>query len=94
MEGCAGVTSWEQTHYGHKGYDLALKEMTRETVAAVKACQQAGYQVTVKDGHEDGINLDPALLPASRQSCPGVTFLSKKCWPAARSSTASAKLPA
>ncbi|MGO2770974.1 hypothetical protein [Lactobacillus delbrueckii] len=25
MEGCAGVTSWEQTHYGHKGYDLALK---------------------------------------------------------------------
>lgn len=43
MEGCAGVTSWEQTHYGHKGYDLALKEMTRETVAAVKACQQAGY---------------------------------------------------
>ncbi|MGZ1305362.1 hypothetical protein ACXO78_01380 [Lactobacillus delbrueckii subsp. bulgaricus] len=30
MEGCAGVTSWEQTHYGHKGYDLALKEMTRD----------------------------------------------------------------
>ncbi len=71
MEGCAGVTSWEQTHYGHKGYDLALKEMTRETVAAVKACQQAGYQVTVKDGHEDGINLDPALLPAGTELIQG-----------------------
>ena len=44
-------------------------------MAAVKACQQAGYQagyqVTVKDGHEDGINLDPALLPAGTELIQG-----------------------
>jgi D-amino peptidase len=27
MEGCAGVTSWEQTHYGHKGWDSSPEEM-------------------------------------------------------------------
>lgn len=63
LEGCSGVTSWPETHYGEKGNDLAVAEMTRETIAAIEACQAAGYEVTVKDGHEDGMNLDPAILP-------------------------------
>lgn len=42
-------------------------------------------QVTLRKG---GVNTGVT------QSCPGVIFLSKKCWPAARSHRASAKLPA
>lgn len=64
MEGCAGVTSWPETHYGQKGYDQAVQEMTREAAAACQAAQEAGYKVVLKDAHEDGMNINPADLPA------------------------------
>ncbi|MCH3905203.1 MAG: M55 family metallopeptidase [Lactobacillus sp.] len=67
MEGCADVTAWPETHYGEKGYDLGVKEMTREAVAACEAAQAAGYQVVLKDAHEDGMNLNPADLPQGVQ---------------------------
>lgn len=63
LEGCAGVTSWDETHYGQKGYDLAVKEMTHEARAACEACQEEGCEVILKDAHEDGMNIDPSELP-------------------------------
>lgn len=63
MEGVTGVTSWSEIRYGGQGYEAACRQMSLETAAACRAAQAAGYDVVVKDGHEDARNIDPELLP-------------------------------
>lgn len=67
IEGCAGVTNWEETRYGGQGYEQACRQMTRETAAACKAALEAGCEVVIKDGHEDAVNIDPEGLPKGVQ---------------------------
>lgn len=63
IEGVSGITSWDATRYGGKGYEEACHQMTLETAAACRAAMAVGYQVVVKDGHEDAMNIDHRLLP-------------------------------
>lgn len=63
IEGITGVTSWESTRYGGKGYEEACRQMSLETAAACRSAVNAGYKVVVKDGHEDAMNIDGNLLP-------------------------------
>ncbi|MGN0659947.1 MAG: M55 family metallopeptidase [Emergencia sp.] len=63
IEGCCGVTAWDETVTGGKGYEEACRQMTLETAAACRAVQAAGYRAVVKDGHEDARNIDHNLLP-------------------------------
>lgn len=63
LEGITGVTDWCETRYGGQGYAEACRQMSLETAAACRAALGAGYQVVVKDGHEDARNIDPHLLP-------------------------------
>lgn len=67
IEGCASVTDWSETRYGGKGYEEACRQMSLETAAACRAALAAGWQVVVKDGHEDARNIDPYLLPKGVQ---------------------------
>lgn len=63
IEGITGVTRWEETQYGGQGYAEACMQMTKETAAACKAAQDLGYDVVVKDGHEDAVNIDINGMP-------------------------------
>ena len=63
IEGVSGITSWDATRYGGKGYEEACREMSLETAAACRAAIKHGYKVVVKDGHEDAMNIDHNLLP-------------------------------
>ena len=71
IEGVSGITSWEATRYGGKGYEQACRQMTLETAAACRAAIAAGYEVVVKDGHEDAMNIDHNLLPREAQLISG-----------------------
>ena len=73
IEGVSGITSWEATRYGGKGYDAACRQMSLETAAACRAALAAGYQVVVKDRHEDAMNIDHTLLPKEAELISGWT---------------------
>ncbi|MCI8609067.1 MAG: peptidase M55 [Firmicutes bacterium] len=73
IEGITGVTSWESTRYGGKGYEKACHQMSLETAAACRAAMAAGYDVVVKDGHEDAMNIDHELLPKGTELISGWT---------------------
>ena len=63
IEGVAGVTRWEETGTGGKGYEQACRQMALETAAVCEAALEAGHCVTVRDGHGDACNIDARLLP-------------------------------
>lgn len=64
IEGVTGISSWEETHKGHTGYETYQLQMTQEVASACKALLEAGVtEILVKDAHEDGKNLIHALLP-------------------------------
>ena len=67
IEGVTGVTSWSETRYGGQGYEEACRQMGLEVKAACDAAIELGYEVVVKDGHEDALNLDPWQLPRGVQ---------------------------
>lgn len=67
IEGITGVTSWCQVKHGAQGYDEACRIMTQEVCAACDAAIEMGYEVVVKDGHGDAINIDIAALPRGTQ---------------------------
>lgn len=73
IEGVSGITSWDATRYGGKGYEKACHQMTLETAAACRAAMAAGYEVVVKDGHEDAMNIDHNLLPRGTELISGWT---------------------
>lgn len=73
IEGVSGITSWEATRYGGKGYEAACRQMSLETAAACRGALSCGYEVVVKDGHEDAMNIDHTLLPKEAQLICGWT---------------------
>lgn len=67
LEGVCGVTDWRETEYGGQGYEEACKQMSLEVAAACKGAMELGYEVVVKDGHSNALNIDPNLLPKGVQ---------------------------
>lgn len=66
IEGCAGITHWDEANKSHADYAEFRDQMTRETVAAIEGAQAAGAtDIVVKDAHESGRNLVTAMLPES-----------------------------
>ena len=64
IEGITGVTSWDETLPGERGYDAACEQMNKEVAAACRAAMDLGYDVVVKDGHDAALNLDINSLPS------------------------------
>jgi D-amino peptidase len=65
LEGVAGAAAWEETN-SRDGYwfDYMRRQMSREVAAACEGALAAGAtDILVKDAHETGRNIDPALLP-------------------------------
>lgn len=67
IEGATGVTSWCETRYGGQGYEAACRQMSLEVKEACEAAMELGYEVVVKDGHEDALNIDMWQLPRGVQ---------------------------
>lgn len=44
-------------------YEAACQQMTLEVAAACRAAMELGYEVVVKDGHGDALNIDITQLP-------------------------------
>ena len=65
LEGCAGITTWDEIYPTHPEYVKAAEEMTREVCAVCETLVEAGAEVTVKDSHFQGKNIDYAKLPES-----------------------------
>ena len=66
IEGCAGITHWDEADKKHADYPEFREQMTREAVAAIEGAQAAGAtEILVKDAHSSGRNLITAMLPES-----------------------------
>jgi len=64
LEGCAGVTSWEETDSKHKEYEKAALEMTEEVTALCESLFEEGVdEIVVKDAHDSGKNIYYNMLP-------------------------------
>ena len=64
IEGCAGITHWDEASKTHADYAEFREQMTRECVAAIEGAYAAGAtDILVKDAHDTGRNLILSLLP-------------------------------
>jgi D-amino peptidase len=64
IEGCAGITHWDEANKAHADYPEFREQMTRECLAAIDGARAAGATaIWVKDAHETGRNLITAMLP-------------------------------
>lgn len=64
IEGCAGITHWDEAHKDHADYPEFREQMTREAIAAIEGAESAGANdIWVKDAHESGRNLITSMLP-------------------------------
>ena len=64
IEGCAGITHWNEADKAHPDYPEFREQMTRECVAAIEGAKAAGAtDILVKDAHETGRNLITTMLP-------------------------------
>ena len=77
IEGTCGITVWEETNAGGRGYDYFCGRMTAEVSAAIEGAEQAGYISTVKDAHDSARNIDPMGLPKSATLIRG---WARDCW--------------
>ena len=65
IEGCAGITHWDEAEKTHADYAEFREQMTREAVAAIEGAKIAGAtEILVKDAHDSGRNLIASMLPA------------------------------
>ncbi|MDW7667629.1 MAG: M55 family metallopeptidase [Bacillota bacterium] len=65
LEGCAGVTTWDETDPKHKEYDKAALEMTEEVIALCEGLLENGVdEIVVKDAHDTGKNIIYNMLPS------------------------------
>ena len=70
IEGIATTTVWDETDSSHGSYPVHAKQMTDEVLACIEGAKNAGAtEITVKDAHGDGTNIDPVMMPS------GVTLL-------------------
>ena len=66
IEGCAGITHWDEAEKTHADYAEFREQMTREAIAAVEGAMAAGAtDIWVKDAHDSGRNLIAERLPES-----------------------------
>src|SRR6056297_2271210 len=64
LEGCAGVTTWDETDPKHKEYDKASLEMTEEVLALCESLIEEGVEeIVIKDAHDSGKNIIYSMLP-------------------------------
>jgi D-amino peptidase len=64
IEGCAGITHWDEAEKNHADWAEFREQMTREAVAAIEGAQIAGAtEILVKDAHSSGRNLITSMLP-------------------------------
>jgi len=64
IEGCAGITHWDEADRKHPDYPEFREQMTREAIAAIEGARAAGAtEFLVKDAHGSGRNLITAMLP-------------------------------
>lgn len=77
IEGTCGITAWEETDAGGRGYDYFRQRMTAEVSAAIEGAEKAGYITTVKDAHDSARNIDPLGLPKSATLIRG---WARDCW--------------
>jgi len=65
IEGCAGITHWDEAEKNHADWQEFREQMTREAVAAIEGAKIAGAtEILVKDAHSSGRNIIPAMLPS------------------------------
>lgn len=64
IEGCCGVTHWDEANKAHADYPRFQAQMQREVVAACQGALDAGATaIRVRDAHASARNLDPWGLP-------------------------------
>lgn len=63
IEGCCGVTDWNETDKNHPDYKDAQIQMSKEVAAACQAILDAGCDVIVRDGHWTARNVIHEMLP-------------------------------
>jgi D-amino peptidase len=64
IEGCAGITHWDEADRKHPDYPEFREQMTREAIAAIEGARAAGArEFVVKDAHASGRNLVTNMLP-------------------------------
>jgi len=64
MEGTAGIVHWDETTKGKDLYQYFANQMSREVSAACQGAIDAGADdILVKDAHDSGRNINPAMLP-------------------------------
>lgn len=64
IEGITGTTSWSETEKKDADYSAFVKQMEKEVCAACRGAFQAGAkEILIKDAHDSGRNIDPAVLP-------------------------------
>ncbi len=64
MEGTAGIVHWDETSKGKDLYGYFSNQMSREVNAACEGALAAGAkEILVKDAHDSGRNINPAMLP-------------------------------
>lgn len=70
IEGISGIFKWSQTERNDDGYAYYQERMNKEVNAVCEALLEAGdVEITVVDGHGDGLNIAIEQLPL------GVTLL-------------------
>lgn len=64
IEGCCGITHWDEAKKSHPDYRAFQAQMQREVVAACQGALDAGAtEIRVRDAHASARNLDPWRLP-------------------------------
>ncbi|MFT4978115.1 MAG: D-amino peptidase, partial [Myxococcota bacterium] len=64
IEGCCGVTHWDEASRAHPDYPRFLAQLQREVNAACEGAIAAGATtIRVRDAHASARNLDPWSLP-------------------------------
>ena len=64
IEGCCGITHWDEAKRSHPDYPAFRDQMQREVVAACQGALDAGAAtIRVRDAHGSARNLDPWGLP-------------------------------
>ncbi len=65
IEGCAGITHWNEAEKTHPDYSEFREIMTGEALAAIEGAKAAGAkEILIKDAHTTGRNLLIDRLPA------------------------------
>lgn len=65
IEGCAGITHWDEAEKTHADYAEFREVMTGEAIAAIEGARAAGAkEILLKDAHSSGRNLLVDRLPA------------------------------